>query len=141
MKRFVVKNTSKETPTYFKEVFSGDERQIITTDSEAVLLVSTIPEKVWDKETALTIASLLNMGADKSGSNWETHELDYNFWLLCVKNIITKTTGSEEETNKYIDEYAEDELLFNNGISTIEEIAQEIIDFHNFIPNGWQVMI
>ena len=135
MKRFVVKNTSKEKPTYFKEVFSGDERQIITTDSEAVLLVSTIPEKVWDEETALAIASLLNMGADKSGNQWETSELDYKLWLSCVKNIITKTTGSEEETDKYIEEYAEYEFLFNNGISTIEEVAQEIFHFHNFDYN------
>jgi len=122
MKKFVVINVNEERPTYFKEVFCGDKREIITTD---------IPEKVCDLETAWAIASLLNM-RNNSGY-WETPELDHELWLLCVKNKITKITGSEEETNKYIDEYAEDELLFNNGIS-IEEAAKEIIDFHNFNP-------
>jgi hypothetical protein len=128
MKKFAIRNVNKETPTYFKEVFCGDERQIITTD---------IPEKIWELETAWAIASLLNMN-DKSGGHWETPELNYDLWLSSVKNKITKISGSEEETNRYIEEYAESESLFNNDLS-IEYAVKEIIDFHNFHPTEYDI--
>jgi hypothetical protein len=119
---FAVRNVNKETPTYFKEVYCGDERQIITTD---------IPEKTFSLEAAWAIASLLNMN-DKSGGHWETPEVDYKLWLLSVKYIITKTTGSEKETNKYIDKYNSEYVykgLYSNGFSIIDS-AKEIVDYY-----------
>jgi hypothetical protein len=121
---FAVRNVYKEAPTYFKEVYCGDERQIITTD---------IPEKTFSLEAAWAIASLLNMGADKSGGHWETPKVDYNLWLLNVKYTITKITGSEEETNKYIDKYDSEYVykgLYSNGFSIIDS-AKEIVDYYD----------
>lgn len=66
MQFFSVRNVNKETPTYFKEVHCGDERQVVTTVN---------PEKYWDLETAWAIASLLNM-CDKTGGHWETPEVN-----------------------------------------------------------------